>query len=345
MADAAEDLGSSPESETQDVDSSSSEQDVGPQSLEDAIVSVVGEPVEEPMVDDPPDEDDAGPGSSPDGEDDGSDADAQRDDDPPASTAELESNTELLEKLYAGEQLGTIKRFTAVLEENHGLKSRVGELEELEQQIGQLTDHARAAGMDENQMANWYAMPALLANDPQKAYELITEFANELTSRLGHQLPDDLQQKVDDGYMDEESAKELARARADKAELERRGEYSQQQRQQQTEQEAEAALITAVNTRQQHYQNNDPDYSQQKHRLVQNELAAIVRERGRPESPDQAASWADEAHKSVSEMLGQLTPARKPARPISGRGVNRPAATEPKTMLEAISAAVNVSEE
>lgn len=347
MADAAEDLVSSTES-TQDVDSSSSEQDVGPQSFEDAITSVIGEAAEDDsdfVDDDPAPEEDTDTGSSPDGEDDGSDPAAQGEGDPQASEAEPESYAELLKKLRSEEQLGTVKRFTEVLEHNQTLEARVGDLEKLEQQMGQLTDYARQAGISEQQLANWYAMPAMLANEPAKARELLTEFMDELNERQGHTLPDDLRQKVDEGYMDEASASELARTRAEKAELERRTEYTHQQTQEQQQQTAKAAIVTAVNTRQQHYQQNDPDYSPQKHRLVQNELAAMVREKGPPTTPEQAAEWADTAYKSVSETLGQLKPKPRPARPISGRGGNRPAAAEPKSMKEAIAAALNVSEE
>lgn len=338
MADAAEELESSTSPETQDVEEPSSGSDVEHSSMEDAIRSVVGDPVEDAYEPEPAEEEPTD--SSPEGEETGSPAGDTGDDTPP-ETAEDDDDS-FIQMLRDKEvPLGKIERFQELISERNGLRAERDELNKVQVQLNELTEHARRAGLDDEQMANWYSMPAILANDPAKAYELIQGFMGDLAQRMGHELPEDLQKKVDEGYLDQESAQELAQSRAQLGEERRLSEYDESQRQQQRAQDARGAIVTAVNTRQSHYQKNDPDYSPQKHRLVQNELAALVRQEGMPKTPEDAAALADKAHQNVSETLGQLQPKRKPAKTISGRSSTRSVATEPKSMLEAISNALN----
>lgn len=341
MPESAQDLESSPESDSQDVTEPSSSSDVE-QTLEDAIRDVIDQPAEMDSVEGHEESEEQEPGEPTDS----SPEEVVEEPQGGEPAAEVDEDARFIQQLKDNDiPLGKIERFQELLSERNDARRERDELGEVKNQLGQIQVAAEAAGLSNEQLTQLFSIPVILANDPAAAFEAISGLRDHIAASTGDSLPQDLQQKVDDGYMDEASAKELAKARASAERHERRAEQTQAQNQERRQQEAQNAVVTAVNTFEAGLSESDPDYSH-KRKYVRMELETLVRKRGAPETPEQAVEWAKEAHESVTKDMGFLKPKPKPKRTLSGRGTNRTAASEPQTMFEAVSAAVaSVSED
>ena len=340
LEDELEPAESSTAADSQDVSGAASgASDVEDQSLEDAIRDVINL-----------------------GEDEGDDAEGDEGEDPEvSSTAEANdqeqgesdedaagetdggSDDDKLLELLKDESipLGKVERFRQVLEERKQYKEQVESLGKIQQDLASIEQQAKQYGLTQDQVNNWYAMPVMLNSDPSKAIELLTDFVSELKARHGFDLPDDLRQKVEEGYIDEETARRVARSEAEAREAQRRREVDSEEAQRQAAIHRSQQITTAVNEFERSLRESDPDYGQ-KERFVRDRVRAIREERWIPESPEQAIAWVKEAVGDINEQFASLKPKRRETRAISGRsrsGSGKPA--PPASMFEAVANAVN----
>lgn len=337
-----EDLESSPES-AEGVDEQSPSSDVA-QTMEDAIRSAIQvSPEQDAGGDEDGDEDEdlppAAEGSSPD------DGEQVAEPDEAVEPANLDDVDAFVQMMKDNDvPLGKIERFKEVLEERKRLTARVDELQSVENRLSQLEVEGRKAGMSQEQIANLMTIPLTLASDPVKAFQQISDFRDELAMRVGEKLPADIQQRVEEGYIDEETARRLAKAEADAQANQRKYEESQQEYETRQRVEAQNAVVETINTYQRHLETSDPDYSQ-KHPLIKDRLVALAGQHGTPETPEQARALIEQAYKDVNEYVAQFQTKPKPSRTLSSRGETRPAQAAPKSMFEAIEAAVGAATE
>ena len=87
-------------------------------------------------------------------------------------------------------------------------------------------------------MADGMKIMALVKNNPIEAFDALKPVVDSLALQAGKVLPDDLKSKVDDGYMDQETANELAKTRAEKSNLENKVQNLNTQQQQNNRQES-----------------------------------------------------------------------------------------------------------
>lgn len=157
----------------------------------------------------------------------------------------------------------------------------------------------------------------------------------------GQSLPEDLQQSVDDGYLTEEHAKELAQARAQKAEAETRakraeGEVTQTRQADQARTRA-TEIISATQAREAELMKSDADYARLEptiQRIMQSFLQYSI-----PQSKEDAVAMVNEAYQAAKEMAPAKA-APKDTHPSPGstqtstpRGTDRPTATDPRAAV------------
>jgi len=311
----AEELESSPSTDSQDVTEPSSSSDVEHESMEAAIMSVVGSPDEDH-------DDDAYINSKEETVQDSS-SEGEQEGEPtgepePEAVGTDESFIQMLRENDV--PLGKIERFQEIIQERNDARTENEQLVGVRDNISNLETHARQAGMSQDQIVNWFSMPVLLANEPEKAQEMIQGFLNDMALRTGSTLSPELQQKVDDGYMDKDSAAELSRTQAQLDQNQRKQEQEAEDRRVTASADAQDAIVGAVNSYQQSVQESDPDYSPEKHEFVKRELTALVAAKGMPETPAEAVALAKEAHKQVSARLSSFKPKPQGKRTLSGRG-------------------------
>ena len=100
------------------------------------------------------------------------------------------------------------KRFQEVIAEKN-------EFKEGAEQFTKITNYLRENNINAEEASTGLQIMALMKNDPARALEALTPFVNTLRQMTGYVLPDDIRTKVDDGYMDEDTGRELSRARAE----------------------------------------------------------------------------------------------------------------------------------
>jgi len=318
---------------------SSPGKDEGPKSLLDAVKSAVA-----------PDDDEKpeahAESSAAEGEESES-ADKKGDEETEAGTAEEpDSDKQLLALLDQLKDknvpLNKIERFRELLESNRELKGRNESLSQLETRIAEINRAAARVGLSADDLAKFYSFPMLLAEKPEEALAYLREITGQWEGRLGAALPADLKQRVEAGYLDEESAKEIARLRAQASMTEHRTKFDAAERDREAQAARQKEIRNAVNGYQKTLMETDPDYTPEKHAMVADALAVMVAREGPPASVDAAKAMAKKAYETVNDRLKAFQPARRSVtRTSGGRGNNRPAKSEPKTMLEAISGALD----
>lgn len=187
-------------------------------------------------------------------------------------------------------------------------------------------------------------MRLLHSDDPEeqrRAFELVEQERTALAKRLGISAPGvdilaefpDLQQRVKDMELDEQTAAEIAQHRIEKKHASERVQQDrEQQGQQQRVRERVQQAASKLNALGKQLQRDDPDYPK-KLELMKKHIIPRIRKTLPPEE------WA-EAFRDNYDMLGELGTEVRPRQPVD-TGTRHPAGAggrvkEPKSMEEAI---------
>jgi hypothetical protein len=193
--------------------------------------------------------------------------------------------------------------------------------------------------LQDAEVQNGFAIMAAIKTDPARALTMLQPYITELQKVLGHELPDDLRERVEEGRTDEESAKELARARAT---LQR----TQASAAERANQEAQAALVAQGNARAAAADNwvatqqtTDPDFAR-KAPLLKGAVLEIVAEwdaQGKPvRTAEDAVAITKAAYQRTTDRLRAALPAKPTIRHVpSSNSSSQVAGPRPKTLREA----------
>lgn len=232
-------------------------------------------------------------------------------------------------------------RWKAVIAERDSLKADAG-------QYQQIQTFMEANNLQPDEVAEGYEIMALIKRGDnasiQKALEWFEPRVSYLKQQLGQELPDDLQEKVDAGQLDEDDAAEMARLRATTARSEQQTEAQREQfAANQAAADAQAnsvKMATAVQAWEDRTKASDPDYSK-KARMVEAEVLAEVQRTGKsPATPEEAEALVARAYGTVTEQFKALVPVPKAIVP-SPASIAAKTTGAPKTLEEAIRGAVN----
>jgi len=242
-----------------------------------------------------------------------------------------------LDKFKGEVPLHKIERFREVLAENKTLKGANERYREMDSTLAAIGTDARKMGLTQDDMAQLFAWPRLLASDPKAAVEQLQKFTAHWQERVGQTLPADLRAKVDDGVLDEATAKEVASLRATSALDKTRYQHEAAEQQRVTTAQRQTEIRDSVNAYQAELKASDPDYTPEKHEMVVDALTALVTKHGVPQTVADARGMAKTAYDTVSKRLSAFKPQpRAIATPTVGRRINKPAEAAPKSMREAI---------
>ena len=242
-----------------------------------------------------------------------------------------------LEKFKDDVPLNKIERFREVLDENKNLKGANERYRSMDATLADIGRDAMKMGMSQEDMTKLFAWPKLLASDPKAAVEQLQAFTAVWQEKVGHTLPTDLREKVDDGTLDEATAKEVAELRAGNTLQKTRHEAEAAENARTSTAQRTREIHDSVNAYQAELKAKDPDYTPVKHEMVVDALTALVSKHGLPKTVADARGMAKAAYDTVTNRLSTLKPApRAVASPTTGRRLNQPAEAQPKSMREAI---------
>ena len=104
-------------------------------------------------------------------------------------------------------------RFRQVIQERKEFKQQAEEFREKSGQFDQVIDFMNENQLTPDEMAEGMKIMALMKNDPMAAQEAMKPHLDMLGRYSGEVLPEDIQTRMNEGYIDQETATELAQAR------------------------------------------------------------------------------------------------------------------------------------
>lgn len=220
-------------------------------------------------------------------------------------------------------------RFKQLIRERNEFRGRAS-------QYDQITGFMEKNQLTADEVAQGFQMMAMMkVGDPAQAYEAMKKVVDNLALAAGHKLPDHLERKVEQGYIDQETAQDLWREQF-KAQRQAAITATENQRfRQQEQQGAYNTIAEAVTAWEESVRDSDPDYDL-KADLIDDRVRALVAEKGRPRNTDEALAYAQGAYKTVSDRLKSVRGVKTPMRTAVGGKVSGTPLPEPKSLLDVI---------
>lgn len=227
-------------------------------------------------------------------------------------------------------------RFQKLVQEKNEYKAKIAEYEPDAKQYREIQSFMQRAGLSAEEVAEGLLLMAeMKSGDPTKAHEALMKKVETLALAAGKKLPADLEEKVEQGYIDREVAQQLHQQRV---QAERQAAIAQQQLAQRQQQEAigaQQAMANAVAAWEQATRQTDPDFDL-KADLVKDRLRAHMAVHGMPRSTDEALALSRQAYEAVSQTLQRARGTKPAMRPAVGGKVSGSVAPEPKNLLDVI---------
>ncbi|MBD9674954.1 hypothetical protein IB275_30535 [Pseudomonas sp. PDM21] len=215
-------------------------------------------------------------------------------------------------------------------------------------QYGLVERYMQDNGLTAQEVTDGFQIMALMKLDPAQARERLVGHLRTLDAYLGHALPPDLQKQVDEGFVTEDMAKELAYRRNLEVRHQNESQAQQQALQQQQVQEQSrtlrAGMATAVASWESQIKQTDPEYAK-KEPFVLRELQALMQQY-RVQSPEQAVQLAQMAYSNANKALRGLIPRPEVKTNPAGQmsAPSSQAKAEPRSFLEACLQAAEIKQ-
>jgi len=258
--------------------------------------------------------------------------DSEGEDDESEYLADDETSDDESEESFADVPFHKHPRFKEVIEQRNKYREGAAQFE-------QITSFLSKNDLSAEEAAQGFQIMALMKNNPEEALKALYPYVQQLSLQTGQTLPDDIRSQVDDGYMDEDVGRELARQRSENARLRQAVDRQSQQQveAQQTEQLNQlAATVTDWETQ---IRESDPDYHL-KEAEIDDRVRVLVAERGRPNTAQEAVSMAKEAYETVNKRFAQRFGSKRPMKTASGGKLGGTPTPEPNSLMEAVQTAL-----
>ena len=226
-------------------------------------------------------------------------------------------------------------RFKKVLEERNAYKENAQKFDVMQ---NYLTDNKLSG----EEAAKGLEIMALMKADPMAALNALKPYVQNLSQAAGIVLPQDIQTRVNDGYLDEDAGREMAVLRANEQRAKAQAnEYAQAQQQQAAQQHINS-LAETVTAWEQKTRQSDPDFDL-KQEEIDDRIRVMVSERGRPNTAQDAIAMAREAYEAVNTRFQSRFADRRPMKTASGGKLGGSPQAEPQSLHEAIANALGNS--
>lgn len=226
----------------------------------------------------------------------------------------------------------THPRFKEVVEEKNRFR-------EDSQQYGKITEFMAQNNLTPDEVAEGFRVMSAIKNDPKRGHEILSGHLGQLAQATGVQLSDELKSKVEEGYLDEESARELSVARSELAHERSLREQAQQRNDQAAVATRQRGITSEVDQWEGRMRQRDPDFDH-KFMELNDRLAVMVSERGHPSDGAEALVYAKEAYDTVSARHRGRLPEKPAIRSAVGGKLGGTPLPEPQSLQEAVAVAL-----
>lgn len=219
-------------------------------------------------------------------------------------------------------------RWKEVLSERDSYKTKAD-------QYVQIEKYMEANGLQSQEVAEGFYVMSLIRNNPIEAYKVLHGHLQKLAPIVGVTLPKDIEEKVDQGSLDAESARELAQARARANVLSEQNQKALAAQKAKEEQARRESTRGAVVTWENSIRQRDPDYSA-KQQFIRDRVRVMLQQ-GEPTSPQEAVALVEKAYAEVTEQMLKVMPRPQQARQVvSTSSSSVSAQPQPKSLLDVI---------
>jgi hypothetical protein len=236
----------------------------------------------------------------------------------------------------------TRRRFERLLAQRNEARQTIDalqpELQQHRQLQGFLQEH-KLAPDDVNMLLG--VGSALRRGDYQGFLQGVTPYVMAAQEALGIRVSSDLQKQVDEGLIDDASAKELTRTRHRAAQAEARLQDANRVVETTQQSQRVGEIRSAVDTWEASIQARDPDYAQMSG-AVRRYAQGLLQERGIPRNPQEAVALTQTAYDEVKATFARVQPAPRPTRSSPSSihvATGTPNAT-PRSLKEAVVMAI-----
>lgn len=274
----------------------------------------------------------------------------------PAEAAEAESEEETDEADSADDEpsdenlpFGKHPRFKQLISERNEYRNMAEEYQPHAEEFQKIEHFMQRNQLSNEEVAQGFQIMALMKHNPFAAREQLIQHLQVLDQVTGNAgLPPDLRQEVEQGYITEARAQEIARLRATGQFQQQRTEFEQAQYQRQLQQEQQARAMeaqkTALNDWESKMASRDPDYDSMKEWVAKELQLLAMRER--PQTPEDAVRLAKTAYDNVKQGFRRFKPQRQTVQPKADSNsignVAGGAQPEPKSFLDAVMQAADL---
>jgi hypothetical protein len=222
-------------------------------------------------------------------------------------------------------------RWKELLSERDSFKSRAEQYDKVEQYMvkNQLSPQEVAEG---------FQVMSLLKHNPVEAYKVLSGHLSRLAPLVGESLPEDISRRVDNGDVDIESAKELAKVRAQANLLAQQQQLGVVERQNQEYNAKQTQVRDAVMAWESNIKQRDPDYSA-KQKFIMDKVRIMIGNES-PNSTQEAIAMVERAYADVNEGMRSFIP-RRSQTVMTSSSSSVSAQPQPKTLLDVVRTAAS----
>jgi hypothetical protein len=267
----------------------------------------------------------------PQGSKDGEKADKQADE------AEDDASEEDDEKAAQEANPVTRKKINKLLRQRRELRNEVEQLRPVARIGNELETFSRTNDLSGDDVILCLQMAAAIRRgDYEEFYRTVSPYVRKAQEYIGVVLPPDLHQRVEQGHMTVEAAKEFARTRFDN-ERSRAAALDAQDRQAQSSVAAmQSDIQRSVSALEARFAASDPDYKAKADQVRRVAQAMLFERGGRITSVNDALQITKDAYVEVSKSLRARQPPPRPTAPVpNGHGQSPSARQAPRTLMEA----------
>ncbi len=266
---------------------------------------------------------------------------SDKSEDEPEAKAEGDESDELSEADLTKLKPKTQARIRNLTRAVNELKSEAEALRPYADEARSVRQYMQESGLSEEEANTLWRTGRALKQNPLEALAIIEPIYQKLQEITGRALPSDLQQQVQLGYITQQHAESLARAKAEADINGRRLQQVEVERQQresaERERQTRSAVVDSVSKWESIKAKNDPDWKLKSSRLEDKVQLHILRN-GYPTSPQDAVRISEELLKQVEREVG--APRRTAISPGPTAGASPRATEKPRSVQEAMERAL-----
>jgi hypothetical protein len=231
----------------------------------------------------------------------------------------------------------TRKKINKLLRQRRELRNEVEQLRPVARIGNELETFAHTNDLSGDDVITCLQMAASIRRgDYDEFYRVISPYVRKAQEYLGVVLPPDLHQRVEQGHMTVDAAKEFARTRFDN-ERARAFALDAQDRQAQSSVAAmQSDIQRSVAALEHRFQASDPDYPAKADQVRRVAQAMLFERGGKINSVNDALEITKNAYVEVTKSMRSRQPPPRPTAPVpNGHGQTPSARQAPRTLMEA----------